>query len=119
MGPDQQQPGGQQVGIHLRQRHTTILLNTNSQTYVDAWRVLTSALREEDVDRIASANVERMRDRLGERLPQVAAAIDVEALHRLCELFLATGDDRDRRLGKAVLAKLVAMIAEARAHVGS
>jgi DNA-binding transcriptional MerR regulator len=80
---------------------------------------LTSALREEDVDRIASANVERMRDRLGERLPQVAAAIDVEALHRLCELFLATGDDRDRRLGKAVLAKLVAMIAEARAHVGS
>lgn len=79
---------------------------------------LTSALSDEDVDRIASANVQRIRDRFGERLPQVACAIDVEALRRLFDLFLATGDDRDRRLGKAVLTKLVAMIAEARGNVG-
>lgn len=79
---------------------------------------LTTELSDEDVDRLASANVERMRDRLGDRLPQVACAIDVQALRRLYELFLATGDHRDRRLGKAVLAKLVAMIAEARTHDG-
>ncbi len=80
---------------------------------------LTSELSDEDVDRIASANVERMRERLGERLPQVACAIDVEALRRLSDLFLATGDDRDRRLGEAVVTKLVAMIAKARANVGA
>ena len=79
---------------------------------------LTSELRDEDVDRIASENVERMRHRLGEQLPQVARAIDVEALRRLYTLFLATGDDRDRRLGEAVLDKLVAMIAQARGHGG-
>lgn len=77
---------------------------------------LTSELRDEDVDRIASATVERMRHRLGERLPEVALAIDVEALRRLSDLFLATDDDRDRRLGEAVLAKLVAMIAKERAN---
>ncbi len=79
---------------------------------------LTSQLSDEDVDRIASANVERMRDRLGERLPQVACAVDIEALRRLNDLFLATGDDRARRLGDAVLSKLVTMIAEARTNVG-
>ena len=79
---------------------------------------LTSELRDEDVDRIASENIERMRHRLGEQLPQVARAIDVEALRRLYTLFLATGDDRDRRLGEAVLDKLVAMIAQARGHGG-
>ncbi len=59
-----------------------------------------------------------MRDRLGERLPQVALAVDIQALHRFYELFLATGNDRDRRLGKAVLTKLVAMIEQARADIG-
>lgn len=79
---------------------------------------LASELREDDVDRLASAIVERMRARVGGRLTQVAGAIDVEALRRLFVLFLATGDDRDRRLGEAVLAKLVALIARVRADAG-
>ncbi len=79
---------------------------------------LTSELSDEDVDGIAAATVERMRDRLGERLPHVASAIDVEALRRLYDLFLATGDHRDRRLGAVVVTKLVAMIAQARANDG-
>jgi len=35
MGSDQQQSGGKLINIHIRQRHSTILPNTNSQTYVD------------------------------------------------------------------------------------
>ena len=75
---------------------------------------LTSELSDADVERIAAANVARMRDRIGERLPEVAQAIDIDAVRRLMDLFLATGRDRERRLGQAVLTKLLAMIKEAR-----
>ena len=82
---------------------------------LDAFReALTSKLSDEDVERIAAANVARMRDRIGERLPEVAQAIDIHAVRRLMDLFLATGDDRERRLGRAVLTKLLATIEEAR-----
>lgn len=84
---------------------------------LDAFReALTSELSDEDVERIAAANVGRMRDRIGERLPEVAQAIDIHAVRRLMDLFLATGDDRERRLGQAVLTKLLATIEEARGN---
>lgn len=51
---------------------------------LDAFReVLASKLTDENIDRIATANVARMRDRYGERLPDIAQTIDVDALHRL------------------------------------
>ena len=82
---------------------------------LDAFTVsLTSELSDADVERIAAANVARMRDRFGERLPEVAQAIDIHAVGRLMDLFLATGRDRERRIGQAVLTKLLAMIKEAR-----
>lgn len=84
---------------------------------LDAFReALTSELSDEDVQRIAAANVTRMRDRFGERLPEVVQALDIHAVRRLMDLFLATGHDRERRLGQAVLTKLLATIEEARGN---
>ena len=77
---------------------------------------LTSELSDEDVERVAAANAGRIRDRFGERLPEVARAVDVHAVRRFMDLFLATGDDRERRLGQAVLTKLLATIEEARGN---
>ena len=86
-------------------------------TSLDAFSAsLTPELSDEDVERIAAANVARMRDRFGARLPEVARAIDIPAVRRLYDLFWATGRDRERRLGQAVLTKLLATIEEARGN---
>lgn len=75
---------------------------------------LTSPLSDADVDRISGEIVVRMRDRFAERLPGVAQSVDINSLRRLYDLFLATGDDRQKQIGQAVLAKLLAIIEEAR-----
>jgi hypothetical protein len=61
------------------------------------------------------AIVERMRETFGDRLEEVALTIDTDALRRLYTLFSVTGDERDRRVGEAVLRHLLAVIEEAKA----
>ncbi len=75
---------------------------------------LVGELTDERVEETAAAVVERMRQSFGGRLADVAHSIDTDALRRLYALFALTGDDRDRRIGEAVLRHLLAVIAEAR-----
>ncbi|MBC2932085.1 MerR family transcriptional regulator [Nocardioides sp. zg-1228] len=59
-------------------------------------------LSDEELDAFASANVERMKRRVGERFPEIAASIDLDVVARLYALFDATNDERGRRLGTAM-----------------
>jgi DNA-binding transcriptional MerR regulator len=71
-------------------------------------------LSDADVDRMATANVARILDRLGSGGADAARTVDVGALRKLYDLFLATGDEHARRFGTAMLTKLVASIEEAK-----
>ncbi len=83
---------------------------------LEAFRsTLTGELTDEMVEEAAAGNVERMKDRFGDQLAEVARTVDPDALRGLYELFSATGDDRDRRLGEAVLRHLLLALEEARA----
>lgn len=76
---------------------------------------LVRELTDELVESTAVAIVERLRETFGDRLAEVALTIDTDALRRLYTLFSVTGDERDRRVGEAVLRHLLAVIEEAKA----
>lgn len=59
-------------------------------------------LTDEDIENLAAVNIARIRGRVGERLPELAASIDLEVLARLYELYDKTADQRGRRLGRAM-----------------
>lgn len=67
-------------------------------------------LTDEDIENLAAVNVARMRSRVGDRLPQIAASIDLEVLARLYELYDRTTDQRGRRLGGAMRRHLTDVI---------
>lgn len=63
-------------------------------------------LSDDDIESLATANLARMRSRLGDRYPQVAASIDLDALTRLYALYDKVADERGRRLGRAMRRQL-------------
>lgn len=79
-------------------------------------RNITVELTDEALAEFAAAQGTRIKERLGDRIHEVAHSIDTEALTRLYELFAATGDDRDRVKGEAVLQELVRLLEEERAR---
>jgi DNA-binding transcriptional MerR regulator len=87
----------------------------SSATSLEAFaNTLTGELTDETVEQTAVGIVERMKHGFGDRLPAVSQTIDTEALRRLYDLFSATGDERDRRMGEAVLRHLLGAIEEAK-----
>lgn len=82
------------------------------QQGLDAFAVGLNAaeLTDKEIENLAAANVARMRGKVGDRLAEVVASIDLEVLARLYQLYDRTTDQRGRRVGAAMQRQLTAEI---------